>query len=163
MSTSSAHQQSLADDGSETRPPMLERGSYIPWASRFRCYLNRKKEIQKFLNCFINKGPCVFKRIQLDQNQPERDKTEDDLTSDNLKQYETDIEAINFDLISIPNYIYNSVDLYQIAQEMWHRVKCLMQGTELSDVDRETRFNNEFDQFTAAPEESLVSVYNCFS
>ncbi|GKA47399.1 hypothetical protein Tco_0740282, partial [Tanacetum coccineum] len=36
MSTSSSHQQSLADAGSETRPPMHERGSYIPWASRFR-------------------------------------------------------------------------------------------------------------------------------
>ncbi|GJR80253.1 reverse transcriptase domain, reverse transcriptase zinc-binding domain protein [Tanacetum coccineum] len=31
MSTSSAHQQSLADIDFETRPPMLERGSYIPW------------------------------------------------------------------------------------------------------------------------------------
>ncbi|GJY22521.1 integrase, catalytic region, zinc finger, CCHC-type containing protein [Tanacetum coccineum] len=40
---------------------------------------------------------------------------------------------------------------------MWLRVKRLMQGTELSDVDRETRFNNEFDQFTVAPGESLVS------
>ncbi|GJU15373.1 hypothetical protein Tco_1143339 [Tanacetum coccineum] len=29
MSTLSAHQQSLADAGSETRPPMLERGSYV--------------------------------------------------------------------------------------------------------------------------------------
>nr|GEV90655.1 putative ribonuclease H-like domain-containing protein [Tanacetum cinerariifolium] len=36
MSTSTTHQQSLADAGSETRPLMLERGSYIPWASHFR-------------------------------------------------------------------------------------------------------------------------------
>ncbi|GKB29592.1 hypothetical protein Tco_0868993 [Tanacetum coccineum] len=33
MLTSKTHQQSLADAGSETRHPMLERGSYIPWAS----------------------------------------------------------------------------------------------------------------------------------
>ncbi|GJV88804.1 hypothetical protein Tco_1532742, partial [Tanacetum coccineum] len=33
MSTSKTYQQSLADAGSETRPPMLERGSYIPWAN----------------------------------------------------------------------------------------------------------------------------------
>ncbi|GJZ90970.1 hypothetical protein Tco_0662897 [Tanacetum coccineum] len=33
MSTSKTYQQSLFDAGSETRPPMLERGSYIPWAS----------------------------------------------------------------------------------------------------------------------------------
>ncbi|GKA54917.1 hypothetical protein Tco_0753866 [Tanacetum coccineum] len=50
MSTSKTYQQSLADAGSETRPPMLERGSYIPWASRFRRYINRKKENQKWLN-----------------------------------------------------------------------------------------------------------------
>ncbi|GJT18268.1 retrovirus-related pol polyprotein from transposon TNT 1-94 [Tanacetum coccineum] len=31
MSTSTTHQQSLVDAGSETRPPMLEKGSYIPW------------------------------------------------------------------------------------------------------------------------------------
>ncbi|GJT35396.1 integrase, catalytic region, zinc finger, CCHC-type containing protein [Tanacetum coccineum] len=44
MSTSKTYQQSLADAGSETRPPMLERGSYIPWASRFRRYINQKRE-----------------------------------------------------------------------------------------------------------------------
>ncbi|GKB55912.1 putative reverse transcriptase domain-containing protein [Tanacetum coccineum] len=32
MSTSKTYQQSLADASSETRSPMLERGSYIPWA-----------------------------------------------------------------------------------------------------------------------------------
>ncbi|GJU40168.1 hypothetical protein Tco_1193125 [Tanacetum coccineum] len=32
MSTSKTYQQSLANVGYENRPPMLERGSYIPWA-----------------------------------------------------------------------------------------------------------------------------------
>ncbi|GKD68276.1 hypothetical protein Tco_1322366 [Tanacetum coccineum] len=50
MSTSKTYQQSLVDAGSETRPPMLERGSYIPWASRFRRYINRKREHRKWLN-----------------------------------------------------------------------------------------------------------------
>ncbi|GKD06334.1 hypothetical protein Tco_1181308 [Tanacetum coccineum] len=50
MSTSKTYQQSLADAGSKTRPPMLERCSYIPWASRFRRYINRKRENQKWLN-----------------------------------------------------------------------------------------------------------------
>ncbi|GKA55277.1 hypothetical protein Tco_0754226 [Tanacetum coccineum] len=39
MSTSTTHQQSLVDAGSETRPPMLEKGSYVPWASQFRRYI----------------------------------------------------------------------------------------------------------------------------
>nr|GEW94126.1 hypothetical protein [Tanacetum cinerariifolium] len=46
---------------------------------------------------------------------------------------------------------------------MWLRIECLMQGTALSVVDRETWFNNEFDQFTIEPGESLVSVYNRFT
>ncbi|GKE11788.1 hypothetical protein Tco_1415339 [Tanacetum coccineum] len=92
-----------------------------------------------------------------------RPETEDDLTGDALKQYEADIEAMNLILISIPNDIYNSVDACQTAREMWSRVERLMQGTTLNMVDRETRFFNEFNQFTTEPEESLVSVYNRFA
>nr|GEY72378.1 hypothetical protein [Tanacetum cinerariifolium] len=110
MSTTSAHQQSLGDGGSETLPPMLKRGSWVPWASRFRRYLNQKREAQKFLNRSIDKGPHVIKKIQPDLDHPERDETEDDLTGDNLKQYEADIEEMNLILIFIPNDIYNYVD-----------------------------------------------------
>ncbi|GJW85030.1 hypothetical protein Tco_0158175, partial [Tanacetum coccineum] len=60
MSTSKTYQQSLADAGSETRPPMLERGSYIPWASRFRRYLNRK-----WLLKALDEGPYVMNMILL--------------------------------------------------------------------------------------------------
>ncbi|GJX26696.1 copia protein [Tanacetum coccineum] len=105
----------------------------------------------------------IFKKIRLNQNQLERPETEDDLTRDDLKQYEADIEAMNLIIISIPNDIYNSVDSCQTAREMCLRVERLMQGTALNVVDRETRFNNEFDQFIDEPGESLVSVYNRFA
>ncbi|GJZ80035.1 integrase, catalytic region, zinc finger, CCHC-type containing protein [Tanacetum coccineum] len=135
MSTSNVHQQSLTDAGSKTRPPMLERGSYIPWASRFRRYLNRKRETRKWLNKAIDEG-------------------------DDLKYYEAEIEAMNLILISIPNDIHNSVDACTTAKAMWERVERLMRGTVQNQVDRETRFNYEFDQFVAKPGEALVSVYN---
>nr|GEY29971.1 hypothetical protein [Tanacetum cinerariifolium] len=163
MSTSSEHQQSLVDAGSETRPAMLERRSYIPYASRFKRYLNRKRETRKFLNHSIDVGSYELKMIQPYTNQDLRRETEDGLTSDALKQYEDDIEAMNLILISIPNDIYNYADSCQITREMWLRIECLMQGTALSVVDRETWFNNEFDQFTIEPGESLVSVYNRFT
>ncbi|GJT30916.1 hypothetical protein Tco_0911191 [Tanacetum coccineum] len=130
MLTFTTHQQSLVDVGSETRSPMLERGSYIPWASHFRRYLNRKKENKKWLNKEID---------------------------------EAEIEAMNLILISIPNDIYNSVDACTTTQAMWQRVERLMRGTVQNKVDRETRFNNEFDQFVVEPGESLVSVYNRFA
>ncbi|GJS86187.1 hypothetical protein Tco_0752728 [Tanacetum coccineum] len=84
MSTSNTHQQSLADAGSETRPPMLERGSYIPWTS--------------------SQTPTL--------------RTKDDLTGDDLKHYEAEIEALNLILISIPNDIYNSVDASRLAKTL---------------------------------------------
>ncbi|GJS67796.1 hypothetical protein Tco_0682361 [Tanacetum coccineum] len=63
MSTSKTYQQSLADAGSETRPPMLERGSYIPWASRFKRFLNRKWENRKWLLKALEDGPYVLRNI----------------------------------------------------------------------------------------------------
>ncbi|GJR09232.1 hypothetical protein Tco_0791884 [Tanacetum coccineum] len=138
MSTSKTYQQSLADAGSETRPPMLERGSYIPWASRFRRYINRKRENQKWLNKALDEG-------------------------DEILHYDAEIELMNLILLSIPNEIYNSVDACTTAKEMWKRVERLMRGTIQNQVDRETRFTNEFDQFVAEPGEALVSVYNRFS
>ncbi|GJZ01361.1 hypothetical protein Tco_0519322 [Tanacetum coccineum] len=61
--------------------------------------------------------------------------------SDNLIQYEDDIEEMNLILISIPIQIYNSVDLCQTAKEMWLQVKRLMQGTELSEIMNDLKRN----------------------
>ncbi|GJU36956.1 hypothetical protein Tco_1185310 [Tanacetum coccineum] len=161
MLTSNTHQESLVDAGSETRPLMLERGSYIPWASRFRRYLTRKIENIKWLNKAIDEGLYEFKDSTPSSSEPPRPQTEDDLTGDDLKHYEAEIEAMNLILISIPNDIYNYVDAYITEQAMWQRVERLMQGTVQNKVDSETRFNNEFDQFVAEQGEALVLFLNC--
>ncbi|GJT20554.1 hypothetical protein Tco_0890491 [Tanacetum coccineum] len=88
---------------------------------------------------------------------------EEDLRGDDLKHYEAEIGAMNLILISILNCIYNSVDACTTAKAMWQRVESLMRGTVQNKVDRETRFNNKFDQFVTEPGETLVSVYNCFA
>ncbi|GKC86749.1 hypothetical protein Tco_1147398, partial [Tanacetum coccineum] len=75
---------------------------------------------------------------------------------DDLKHYEAEIKAMNLILISIPNDIYKSVDACTTAQAMWQRVERLMRGTVQNKVDRETRFNNEFDQFVDEPGEALI-------
>ncbi|GKC46641.1 hypothetical protein Tco_1064363 [Tanacetum coccineum] len=162
-STSNTYQQRLADAGSETRPLMLERGSYIPWASHFRRYLNRKRENRKWINKTINEGPYEFRIFTPSETQAPTMQKEKDLSGDDLKHYEAEIEAMNLILISILNDIYNSVDACTTAKAMWQRVKRLMRGTVQNKVDRETRFNNEFDQFVAEPREALVSVYNHFA
>ncbi|GJW54832.1 hypothetical protein Tco_0098917 [Tanacetum coccineum] len=87
----------------------------------------------------------------------------EDLQGDDLLYYDAEIKLTNMILLSIPNEIYNSVDSCKTAKEMWDRVERLMRGTIQNQVDRETRFTNEFDQFVAEPGESLVSVYNRFA
>ncbi|GKA33613.1 hypothetical protein Tco_0720042 [Tanacetum coccineum] len=163
MSTSKTYQQSLADAGSETRPPMLERGSYIPWASRFRRYINRKRENRKWLNKALDEGPYQFQMFVPTGLTLPTLQTAEDLQGDELLHYDAEIELMNLILLSIPNEIYNSVDACTTAKEMWKRVERLMRGTIQNQVDRETRFTNEFDQFVAEPGEALVSVYNRFA
>ncbi|GJS31927.1 hypothetical protein Tco_0492547 [Tanacetum coccineum] len=163
MSTSKTYQQSLADAGSENRPPMLERGSYIPWASRFRRYINRKRENRKWLNKALDEGPYQFEMFIPNNSTVPQLQTAEDLQGDALLLYDAEMELMNLILLSIPNDIYNSVDACTSAKDMWKRVERLMRGTIQNKVDRETRFTNEFDQFVAEPGEALVSVYNRFA
>ncbi|GKA12161.1 retrovirus-related pol polyprotein from transposon TNT 1-94 [Tanacetum coccineum] len=178
MSTSKTYQQSLADAGSENRPPMLERGSYIPWASRFRRYLNRKRDNRKWLLKALDEGPYEFKNFVPEGSTIPRLQTAKDLEGDDLLLHDAEMEDLEVDdlllhgaemevmnmiLLSIPNEIYNSVDACTLAKDMWKRVERLIRGTIQNRVDRETRFMNKFDQFVAEPREALVSVYNCFA
>ncbi|GJR30488.1 hypothetical protein Tco_1106720 [Tanacetum coccineum] len=163
MSTSKTYQQSLADAGSETRPPMLERGSYIPWASRFRRYINRKRENRKWLNKALDEGPYQFEMFIPNNSTVLKLQTAKDLQGDALLHYDAEMELMNLILLSIPNDIYNSVDACTSAKDMWKRVERLMRGTIQNKVDRETHFTNKFDQFVAEPGEALVSVYNRFA
>ncbi|GJX67764.1 hypothetical protein Tco_0303491 [Tanacetum coccineum] len=163
MSTSNTYQQSLADAGSETRPPMLERGSYIPWASRFRRYINRKRENQKWLNKALDEGPYQFEMFIPNNSTVLKLQTAEDLQGDALLHYDTEMELMNLILLSVPNDIYNFVDACTSAKDIWKRFERLMRGTTQNKVDRETHFTNEFDQFVAELGEALVSVYNHFA
>ncbi|GKD35964.1 hypothetical protein Tco_1251473 [Tanacetum coccineum] len=57
MSTS--NQQTLADSRANERPPMLKRGNYIPWESRFRRFLDNKLEEGERMWHSIQIGPYV--------------------------------------------------------------------------------------------------------
>ncbi|GJT52666.1 hypothetical protein Tco_0978823 [Tanacetum coccineum] len=135
MTTFKTYQQSLADAGYETRPPMLERGSYIPWASRFRRYINRKRENQKWLNKALDEGPYQFEMFIPNNSTVPKLQTTEDLQGDALLHYDAEMKLMNLILLSIPNDIYNSVDACTSAKDMWKRVE----------------------------RESLVSVYNRFA
>ncbi|GJU16701.1 retrovirus-related pol polyprotein from transposon TNT 1-94 [Tanacetum coccineum] len=133
----------------------LKKGSYIPWASRFRRYLNLKRDNQKWLLKALDEGPYVFKNFIPKGSTIPRLKTAEDLDGDDLLLHDAKMDVMNMILLSIPNEIYNSVDAFTSAKDMWKRVERLMRGTIQNKVDRETRFTNEFDQFVAEPGEAL--------
>ncbi|GKA23797.1 hypothetical protein Tco_0709830, partial [Tanacetum coccineum] len=77
--------------------------------------------------------------------------TAEDLQGDALLHYDAEMELMNLILVSVPNEIYNSVDACTTAKEMCKRVERLMRGTIQNQVNRDTHFTNEFDQFVAEP------------
>ncbi|GKE77784.1 hypothetical protein Tco_1543904 [Tanacetum coccineum] len=128
---------------------MLERGSYIPWASRFRRYLNQKRDNRKWLLKALDECPYEFKNFVPEGSTIPRLQTVKDLEGDDLLLYDAEMELMNMILLSIPNVIYNSVDACTSAKDMWKQVERLMRG-------RETRFTKEFNQFVAERVERLM-------
>ncbi|GJY02514.1 hypothetical protein Tco_0360666 [Tanacetum coccineum] len=132
---SASNQQTLADSGANERPPMLEKGNYIPWESRLRRFLDNKLEEgggQMWHS--IEKGPYVRPMI------PDPDDTRKQIIEPlskmseiNKKQYIADVRVMNYLLQSIPNDIYNLVDACKTAKEMWEQIKRLMYGFDVTN------------------------------
>ncbi|GKC50610.1 hypothetical protein Tco_1073355 [Tanacetum coccineum] len=167
MSTSNnSYQQTLADSGANERPPMLERGNYIPWESRFRRFLDNKLEEGERMWNSIQNGPYVRLMIPdpdgaVNVNGTVKQILEplSKMTECNKKQYIADVKVMNYLLQAIPNDIYNSVDACKNAKEMQERIKRLMFGSDVTSHVRHSRLMDEFDKFVAKEGESLEFVY----
>ncbi|GJY51210.1 hypothetical protein Tco_0442057 [Tanacetum coccineum] len=167
MSTSNnSNQQTLVDSGANERPPMLERGNYIPWESRFRRFLDNKLEEGERMWNLIQNGPYVRPMIPdpngtVNINGTVKQILEplSKMTKGNKKQYIADVKVMNYLLQAIPNDIYNLVDACKNAKEMWKRIKRLMFGSDVTSHVRHSRLMDEFDKFEAKEGESLEYVY----
>ncbi|GKD09690.1 hypothetical protein Tco_1189375 [Tanacetum coccineum] len=141
MSTS--NQQTLADSAANERPPMLEKGNYIPWESRFRRFLDNKLEDGERMCNSIQNG--MYKRPMipnLDNDQQTILEPLSKMTEGNNKQYIADVKVMNYLLQAIPNDIYNSVDACKNAKYMWERIKRLMFGSDVTSHVRHSRLMN---------------------
>ncbi|GKD30171.1 hypothetical protein Tco_1240949 [Tanacetum coccineum] len=85
---STLNQQTLADSEANERPPMLERGNYIPWPMI----------------------PDPDGVVNLNGTMKEVLEPLSKMTKGNKKQYIADMKVMNYLLQAIPNDIYNSVD-----------------------------------------------------
>ncbi|GJZ09052.1 hypothetical protein Tco_0543335 [Tanacetum coccineum] len=117
--------------GSETRPPMIEKGVYDSWKTQIILYI-QGKENDKMLKVSIKNGPYQLK--------PE-------------------ITVKDIDGVTNILDIYTLINHYQTVKEIWDRVKELMEGTKMTKQEQESMLYNEFDKFASEPGESIHSYY----
>ncbi|GKD34888.1 hypothetical protein Tco_1250397 [Tanacetum coccineum] len=88
---STVNQQTLAESGASDRPSILEKGSYVPWASQFLRLLDNKKEEGELMRHSNDKGESltsVYERFATLINVMDRNKL-----YDHLSQFEPHINA----------------------------------------------------------------------
>ncbi|GJR25597.1 hypothetical protein Tco_1101829 [Tanacetum coccineum] len=96
-------QQDALVTGSDARPPILYRGNYVQWFSREIFDPN-------------NTGKMKMQ-------------AEEDLSTNELSQYESDIKLKNILLYGLRNDIYISIDSQQ--KESWNALKRTQQGADV--------------------------------
>ncbi|GKC00766.1 hypothetical protein Tco_0986902 [Tanacetum coccineum] len=133
---STANQQSLVESGTEGRHPILEKGSYVPWTSRFLRILDNKREEGELMRYSIDNGPLNRKLVD-DPKCPGEKMYEPvkDLSTEDKDRYFVDIKVMNYILQDIPSGIYYSVDACEDAQGMWQCVNYSSLALEKLSLD----------------------------
>ncbi|GJV20577.1 hypothetical protein Tco_1369597 [Tanacetum coccineum] len=152
--------------GADNRPPMLDKTQYISWASRMLLYIKGKDNGKLLVDSVLN-GTFKYGTIRVlgTATTPAtiRARTYDELTDEEKLCESCDIKAANIVLQGLPQDIYNLVNHHEVAKHIRDRVKLLIQGSELSLQERDSKLNDEFDTFTSMPRESVHSYYMRFT
>ncbi|GKG52075.1 hypothetical protein Tco_0544713, partial [Tanacetum coccineum] len=88
-----------------------------------------------------------------------RPRTYEKVTDKKKIRNECDIRATNIVLQGFFSDVYNLVNHYTVAKEIWDTIKLLMEGTKLSLQEPECKLYNEFDRFTFEKGETIHNHY----
>ncbi|GJU03084.1 reverse transcriptase domain-containing protein [Tanacetum coccineum] len=129
--------------GANNHPPMLDKTQYSSWASRMLLYIKGKEHGKLLYDSVIN-GPFKYGTVTVPETQTTpatvRERTYDELTDAEKIHEACDIKATNID-----------------------RVKLLIEGSEISYQERESKLYDEFDTFTSVPGETIHAYYLRFA
>ena len=135
-----ATQQDIHAAGAENRPPMLEKGGYLPWTSRMLRYIKTKTD-GKLMIKSIEQGPFKPRQV-LDPGNPDttpptqpfyRDQTEEDYTTEDWKQIKADDMAMHLIQLGLATYLRQSTVVKQL----------MLCGNELEDSVMELKLDNK--------------------
>ncbi|GJZ16166.1 hypothetical protein Tco_0551843 [Tanacetum coccineum] len=122
--------------GSETRPPIVQKGMYDSWKTRIMLYIRGKENGEMLKDSVINdpykfKSEITTKDIDGVTDIRHEERLED-LKGDDKLRYDSDIKVVKILLLELPVDIYTLINHYQTAKEIWDRVKELMEGTKMT-------------------------------
>ncbi|GJV91995.1 retrovirus-related pol polyprotein from transposon TNT 1-94 [Tanacetum coccineum] len=120
--------------GADNHPPMLENDMYDSWKIRMEIYMLNRQH-----------GRMILESVK------------------NAIQADCDIKATNIILQGLPPEVYALVSNHKVAKELWARIQLLMQGTSLTEQERECKLYDEFDKFAYKKGETLLNQQPEFS
>ncbi|GJT60316.1 hypothetical protein Tco_1003849 [Tanacetum coccineum] len=134
----SAHElENVIVVGADNRPSMLDKTQYSSWESRILLYIKGNEHGKLLVDSVLN-GPFQFGTVVLRKSM--------------------DIKETNIVLQGLSQDIYNLVNHNEHAKQIWDRVKLLIQGSELSLQERESKLYDDFETFTSMPGESIHTI-----
>ncbi|GJV04303.1 hypothetical protein Tco_1337872 [Tanacetum coccineum] len=148
--------------GAENRPPTLEKGGYDTWQCRMLLYIKGKEHGEMFLDSILH-VLFQYKVVTFPANEAigvaavTRMQTFTDLTPKEKIRKEGDIKVANMIHRVLTNDMYTLLNHKRIAYDIWYRVKELMEGTELTKQEKESKLADEFDIFTLEKGEMIHS------
>ncbi|GKF75710.1 hypothetical protein Tco_0225154, partial [Tanacetum coccineum] len=88
-----------------------------------------------------------------------RTKKYEELSATEKVRDDCDLKATNIVLQGFPPDVYAIVNHHKLANEIWDRVKLLIQGTNLSLQEKECKLYDEFNKFSFVKCETLYQYY----
>ncbi|GKC70943.1 hypothetical protein Tco_1116826 [Tanacetum coccineum] len=145
---------------------MLDKTQYSSWASRMLLYIKGKGNGKLLVDSVLN-GPFDYGTVTeagtATTPTTVRKRRYDELTYAEKLREACDIKATNIVLQGLPQDYYNLVNHHKEAKNIWDRVKLLIEGSEISLQERESKLYDEFDMFTSMPGETIHSYYLRFA
>ncbi|GJS42776.1 integrase, catalytic region, zinc finger, CCHC-type containing protein [Tanacetum coccineum] len=93
------------------------------------------------------------------QQRPERPRVYSDFTPEEKDRYNADIRTINILLQGLPKDIYNLINHYTDAKDIWDNVKMLLEGWKLTKEDHESQLYDDFEHFHQFKGETIHDYY----
>ncbi|GJX31424.1 hypothetical protein Tco_0241279 [Tanacetum coccineum] len=127
------------------------------------------KEHAQMLLDSILKGPFEYQVVEFPTNKAlgipaeTRMQTFKDLSPEEKIIKECDIRVANIILQGLPNDIYTFLNHKKTTHEIWCRVKELIEGTQLTKQEKQSKLADEFDRFTSEKGETIHSYYIRFA